>query len=161
MKIKKVEEEIMKIIPKVEEKIAYRIVRRMVDIIHEEIYPPESMFRKEFIEEVKEVLKEAKAGKLHEMKEFEKIVKEKWPIRLYLPSKFLDDTKKLKGELKQRLEKSVRKIIKNPYFGKPLRYVLKGTRRVHIGPFVLIYEIIEKEEKVIFLKFANHDEAYK
>jgi hypothetical protein len=77
MKIKKVEEEIMKIIPKVEEKIAYRIVRRMVDIIHEEIYPPESMFRKEFIKEVKEALKEAKAGKLHEMKEFEKIVKEK------------------------------------------------------------------------------------
>jgi addiction module RelE/StbE family toxin len=76
-------------------------------------------------------------------------------------SKFLDDTKRLKGELKQRLEKSVRKIIENPYLGKPLRYVLKGTRRVHIGPFVLIYEIIEKEKKVIFLKFAHHDEAYR
>ena len=52
-------------------------------------------------------------------------------------------------------------ITENPYLGKPLTGVLKGKRREHIGHFVLIYEIDEKEHKVIFLEFAHHDDAYK
>lgn len=52
-------------------------------------------------------------------------------------------------------------ILDNPYLGKPLRRVLKGKRRVHIGHFVLIYEIDEKRHRVTFLGFTHHDEAYK
>ena len=52
-------------------------------------------------------------------------------------------------------------ITENPYLGKPLHDKLKGKRRVHIGSFVLIYDVNEKEHKVIFLDFAHHDEAYK
>ncbi|MCZ7381354.1 MAG: type II toxin-antitoxin system RelE/ParE family toxin [Candidatus Methanoperedens sp.] len=52
-------------------------------------------------------------------------------------------------------------IAKNPAIGKPLRNVLKGKRRVHLGTFVLIYEIYENENKVVFLEIAHHDEAYK
>ncbi|MBT9160783.1 MAG: type II toxin-antitoxin system RelE family toxin [Dehalococcoidia bacterium] len=52
-------------------------------------------------------------------------------------------------------------IVENPYSGKPLRRVLRGKRRVHIGHFVLLYGIKEKERKIIFLEFAHHDEVYK
>ena len=57
--------------------------------------------------------------------------------------------------------KKILQIADNPHIGKPLHGKLKGERRVHIGPFVLIYDVNEKEHKVIFLDFAHHDEAYK
>jgi YafQ family addiction module toxin component len=82
-------------------------------------------------------------------------------------------------EIKKGLEKSLRKLAKkdrqlyeavtkkilqiaeNPTVGKSLRNVLKGKRRVHIGHFVLIYEVDDKEEKVTFIEFEHHDKAYK
>jgi YafQ family addiction module toxin component len=82
-------------------------------------------------------------------------------------------------EIKEGLEKSLQKLAKkdrqlydivikkilriaeNPAIGKPLRNVLKGKRRVHIGHFVLIYEVDDKEEKVTFIEFEHHDKAYK
>ena len=59
------------------------------------------------------------------------------------------------------VQKKVLQVIENPYRGKPLKEKLKGKRRAHIGHFVLIYRINEREHKVIFLEFAHHDEAYK
>ena len=82
-------------------------------------------------------------------------------------------------EIKDRLAKKLRKLAKkdrfnynvlvrkilliaeNPHTGKPLRNVLKGKRQVHIDPFVLIYEILEQEHKVVFLDYTHHDDAYK
>ncbi|VVB97820.1 ParE toxin of type II toxin-antitoxin system, parDE [uncultured archaeon] len=57
--------------------------------------------------------------------------------------------------------KKILQIAKNPAIGKPLRNVLKGKRRIHLGTFVLIYEIHENESKIVFLEIAHHDEAYR
>jgi mRNA interferase RelE/StbE len=59
------------------------------------------------------------------------------------------------------LVRKILQIAENPHTGKPLRNVLKGKRQVHIDPFVLMYEINENENKVVFLDFIHHDEAYK
>jgi YafQ family addiction module toxin component len=82
-------------------------------------------------------------------------------------------------EIKDELEKSLRKLVKrdnqlyeavtkkilqiaeNPAIGKPLRNVLKGKKRVHIGHFVLIFSVDDKERKVTFLEFDHHDNVYK
>ena len=82
-------------------------------------------------------------------------------------------------EIKDRLAKKLRKLAKkdrsyynilvrkilqiaeNPHTGKPLRNVLKGKRQVHIDPFVLMYEILEKKHKVVFLDYTHHDKAYR
>jgi len=42
------------------------------------------------------------------------------------------------------LKKQILKIVANPNLGKPLRNILKNCRRVHIRPFVLIYEILNR-----------------
>ncbi len=39
--------------------------------------------------------------------------------------------------LHEAVMKKILLITENPYLGKPLKEVLKGKRRVHIGPFVL------------------------
>ena len=120
------------------------------------------MFREEFLQEVKEARMEARMGKLIDWKELQKSWKKSHEkIWAFIYFQIWETYSKLTKPLKERIDKAIEKICENPYFGKPLKYELKGTRRIHIGPFVLIYSIKEKKRQVIFLKFAHHDEAYK
>jgi hypothetical protein len=57
---------------RIEMAIGYKVVRKISQILHEEFYPPEFMFRKEFIKEVKDALKEVKKGKLLSWKDLQK-----------------------------------------------------------------------------------------
>lgn len=59
------------------------------------------------------------------------------------------------------VKKKIEQLAENPQIGKPLKNVLKGKRRVHIGPFVLIYELDEENKTITFLRFEHHDRAYK
>jgi YafQ family addiction module toxin component len=52
-------------------------------------------------------------------------------------------------------------IAEVPQLGKPLCGILKGNRRVHVGPFVLIYKVDDNLHVVTLLEFAHHDDAYK
>ena len=51
------------------------------------------------------------------------------------------------------------KIIQNPFLGKPFRYSYKNNRRVHICPFVLVYEFHDKILR--FIDLDHHDKIYK
>jgi len=71
--------------------------------------------------------------------------------------------KKLSKKDKKQLEtinKKIQQILTDPYQFKPLKHPLEGLRRVHIGSFVLIYEIIENPDKIRVLKYKHHDLAY-
>jgi len=71
---------------------------------------------------------------------------------------------KLNRRDKKIYDRVINKIVElsqNPYLGKPVRSVLKGKWRVHIGPFVLIYQIDEEHKTLTFLEFEHHDNAYK
>ncbi len=74
--------------------------------------------------------------------------------------KTLDKLKKKDKSLYQRVIHKIIEISKNPELGKPMRNVLKGKRRIQIGPFVLFYSIDKKNEIVTFLEFEHHDDAY-
>ena len=82
-------------------------------------------------------------------------------------------------EIKPKLEKKLKKlekkdpvmfkaardkideITKNPHRYKPLRYDLKGLRRVHLKKsFVLVFEIDEEVKIARFLDLGHHDEIY-
>jgi len=58
------------------------------------------------------------------------------------------------------IEAKLRQILENPHHYKPLRAPLQNQRRVHIGPFVLVYMIDEKEKAVVLLRYKHHDDAY-
>ncbi len=57
----------MELAPKVEkmieERIKFKIVQSIVDMLEENFYPPEEMFRPEFIKSVEEAGKRVKGGK--------------------------------------------------------------------------------------------------
>ena len=73
--------------------------------------------------------------------------------------RILKSLKKKKPTIFKDLEKQIIKIIKNPAIGKPLKNVLRNYRRIHLNPFVLIYEIKDKEIRLI--DFDHHDKIYK
>ncbi len=55
------------IIPEIEERIQYKVVRSIIDALEEQFYPPEEMIREEFVKRIKEAEKEA--GKVFKDKE--------------------------------------------------------------------------------------------
>ena len=64
----------------------------------------------------------------------------------------------------ERLEavrKKVEEILENRYRFKPLRAPMQNKRRVHIGPFVLVYEIDEGNKVAVLYDFEHHDRVYR
>jgi YafQ family addiction module toxin component len=86
------------------------------------------------------------------------------PYDIEIGEKLEKKIKKLENKDSQYYNAIINKIMQiaeTPQLGKPLRGGLKGKRRVHIGPLVLIYEVNENEHVVIFIELAHHDDAYK
>jgi mRNA-degrading endonuclease RelE of RelBE toxin-antitoxin system len=62
--------------------------------------------------------------------------------------------------LYQQMMKKLAEISENPQRYKPMSNVLKGTYRVHIGHFVLLFGI-DDEARIVELKdFDHHDKIY-
>ena len=74
--------------------------------------------------------------------------------------KFKKDFKRIKDEnIRTRIIISIRKLEKMPDSGKPLRYGLKGHRRIAIGPFRIIYR---REGDTIYINgFEHRKHVYK
>ncbi len=74
-------------------------------------------------------------------------------------SNFLKKIHKIKDtSVKERVKNQIKKILENPEIGKPMKYVRKGTRELHIGPFRLSYAYLKDENKIIFLDLYHKDD---
>ncbi len=74
---------------------------------------------------------------------------------------FEKQLKKLKRKDKspfERLTKKLKEIRQNPEHYKPLRNVLKGNRRAHLDPFIIIFNV--KDDLITVHYVKHHDEAY-
>jgi len=60
----------------------------------------------------------------------------------------------------EQVAKKLRELADNPEIGKPLKSPLKGSRRLHIGHYVLIYKIDLKNQTIVLTDYAHHDEVY-
>ena len=72
---------------------------------------------------------------------------------------FLRVISKIKNnDLRERIKKSIRKIIENPEIGKPMKHARKETREIYLGSFRLSYAYLKNENKLIFLNLYHKDE---
>jgi YafQ family addiction module toxin component len=60
----------------------------------------------------------------------------------------------------EALSKKIKQILENPQQFKPLRAPMQRMRRVHIGAFVLIYDINEEEKIVTVRRYEHHNTVY-
>jgi addiction module RelE/StbE family toxin len=69
---------------------------------------------------------------------------------------------KLSLPVRQRIKKAIeKKLAINPVsFGKPLRYSLKGLRRLRVDDYRVIYKVEEDTLDVLILKIAHRKEVY-
>jgi addiction module RelE/StbE family toxin len=76
-------------------------------------------------------------------------------------SQFEKSMKKLKKKDKtlfHQIQKKLIDVVNNPEHSKSLSNILAGYRRIHFGPFVLIYRIEGNIVRIISLD--HHDKAY-
>jgi YafQ family addiction module toxin component len=60
----------------------------------------------------------------------------------------------------EALSKKIKQILENPQQFKPLRAPMQHMRRVHVGSFVLIYDIDEDRKVVTVRRYEHHDNVY-
>jgi YafQ family addiction module toxin component len=72
--------------------------------------------------------------------------------------KQLKKIEKRDNVLFERVSKKIEEIKNNPEHFKPLIGDLAGCRRVHIDPFIIIFEI--SHSTIILHYIKHHDEAY-
>ena len=72
--------------------------------------------------------------------------------------KQLEKLKKKNTIMFERIQKKIKRILFEPTHFKHLGNVLKGEQRIHFGAFVLRFSV--KEDKVYFITFRHHDDAY-
>ena len=72
--------------------------------------------------------------------------------------KFKKDIKNLDNFLLEKIEKQIKKILKNPNAGKFLKYK-RGEQSLYIKPFRLIYAI--RGDELLLLKFEHRKKVYK
>ena len=74
---------------------------------------------------------------------------------------FEKSIKKLKKKdtaLFNQIQKKLIDIVQNPEHYKGLKNVLAGYRRIHFGPFVLVFKIERNSVRIISLD--HHDKTY-
>jgi len=61
----------------------------------------------------------------------------------------------------RRISKAIDAISINPYLGTALQGALKGSHRIRVGDFRVIYEIIAKEQTVLIHAIGSRGDIYK
>ena len=61
----------------------------------------------------------------------------------------------------EAVSKKVSEILENPQRFKPLKRPLQDMHRVHVGSFVLVFDIDEERKVVTIRRYEHHDNVYK
>jgi mRNA interferase RelE/StbE len=66
--------------------------------------------------------------------------------------------KSAKGLIKKAIEE---RLMTHPVeYGKPLRFTLKGLRRIRVSMYRIVYEIDEKNKSVKIITIKNRKDVY-
>ena len=79
----------------------------------------------------------------------------------YLESVVSEDIQSLSKDVRTRLRKAIeQKLTSHPVeFGKPLRYSLKGARRLRVDDWRVVYTI-EPPDVVLIVKIGQRKDVY-
>ena len=80
----------------------------------------------------------------------------------YLEEVIKYDIAALPKTVKIRIKNSIEeKLMYDPItFGRPLRYSLKGHRRLRVGDYRIVFRIDEKHHKVIVITIKHRKDVY-
>jgi addiction module RelE/StbE family toxin len=115
--------------------------------------------------ELDEIRREVQNGQCHDLKECLNLFQELWHERhdyelllSHTAHKKLEKLQEKNPTQYQHVHKKVEQILKNPDHYKPLSGDLHGTRRVHVGDYVLIYHL--ENNRIMIQDYDHHDHVY-
>ena len=80
----------------------------------------------------------------------------------YLESVVDDDMPNLSTSAKKLIQKAIEeRLMVDPIgFGKPLRYSLKGHRRLRVSDYRVVYRVCPKDNTVLIIAIKHRKEVY-
>lgn len=80
---------------------------------------------------------------------------------VYLESVTREDIPRLSSGIREHIKKAIeQKLSAHPIeFGKPLRYSLRGARRLRVGDWRVIYTV-EPPDVVVIAKIGHRNDVY-
>ena len=80
----------------------------------------------------------------------------------YLPEVVRNQIPKLSLPVRNRIKKAIeKKLAIDPIsFGRPLKYSLKGLRRLRVDDYRIIYKVVEDEMSITIVRIAHRKEIY-
>lgn len=80
----------------------------------------------------------------------------------YLETVVEEDIPELSNKMKVMIKKAIeeRLMIDSIGFGKPLRYSLKGHRRLRVSDYRIVYRIEEQNKAVIIIAIKHRKDVY-
>jgi len=81
----------------------------------------------------------------------------------YLERVVTEDIAKLPKSAKTRIKKAIEERLQvDPIgFGKPLRYSLKGHRRLRVSDYRVVYRIVPNKNEVVIIAIKHRKDVYK
>lgn len=61
----------------------------------------------------------------------------------------------------EAVKAKIKEVLANPHQFKRLKSPMQNMRRVHVGSFVLVYDIDDEKKVVTLRRYEHHDKAYK
>ncbi len=81
-------------------------------------------------------------------------------MEIIFSDEFRKDYRRIKdGKLREKIIKAIKKLETLPHSGKPLRYNLRGYRRLVVKPFRIVYRI--ERERIIINCFEHRKKVYR
>lgn len=119
----------------------------------------------EYQRELDEIRAEVQKGQCHSLRECLELFQELWHehhdyelLLSHNARKKLEKLQEKNPAQYKHVQKKVEQILKNPDHFKPLSGDLHGTRRVHIGDYVLIYYL--ENNQIVIQDYGHHDKIY-
>ena len=119
----------------------------------------------EYQKEIEKIREEVKQGSCFTLKECIMLFEELWekdhPSNLLISDKARKKLEKLyhnDPEQHSHVLKKINQINENPEHYKPLSGDFYGSRRVHIGDFVLVYHL--EGDEIVIMDYDHHKRIY-
>ena len=62
---------------------------------------------------------------------------------------------------RRRLIHAIDRLGEQPFAGQPLKGTLRGLRRLRVGDYRIVYELLDSERVVLVVRVAHRREAYR
>ena len=83
------------------------------------------------------------------------------PFSIRIKRSAAKELESVSKEARRRLVGAIDSLVENPLAGSPLKGGLRGLRRLRVGDYRVIYEVLDGELIVLVVRVSHRREAYR